>query len=159
MARKFRKTKLRKQYHVTRYRPVPRTLSDIMRRLARRSSNAPELMSPESLRAQRAPIVEPGHLFKGVTIRPSLEERTREQVAQQGMKTPENLFGDQRMALPGAPLVSPQELDLLPGQPLPEMILQPLPEPAEQQAAGAPAQAEAGRASDLSHSDSSHEVL
>lgn len=157
MARKLRKTKLRKQYHVTRYRPVPRTLSDIMRRLARRSSNAPELMSPESLRAQRAPIVEPGNLFKGVTIRPSLEERTREQVAQQGMKTPENLFGDQRMALPGAPLVSPQELDLLPGQPLPEIMLRPLPEP-EQQVENVPASHSDASARSKS-SDSSHEVL
>ncbi|HEY9842626.1 MAG TPA: hypothetical protein V6D23_19335 [Candidatus Obscuribacterales bacterium] len=113
---------------MTRYRPVPRTLSDIMRRLSRRPSNAPELMTPEQLCSQRAPMLDPAELFKGVTVRPA-EAQTREQVAQEGMKTPESLFGEQRLALPGAALTSPQELDLLPGQPLPEIWLEPLPEP------------------------------
>lgn len=99
-----------------------------MRRLPRRQSNASELMAPEQLLAQRAPFTDPAELFKGVTIRPA-ETRTREQVADEGMKSPENLFGEQRLALPGAPLISPQELDLLPGQPLPEIVLEPLPDP------------------------------
>lgn len=99
-----------------------------MRRLARRSSNAPELMSPEKLRAQRAPFVEPGELFKSVTVRPA-PEQDRRQIAAQGMKNPENLFGDQRLAQPGTQLTSPQELDLLPGQPFPDIRLEPLPEP------------------------------
>lgn len=114
---------------MTRYRPVPRTLSDILRRLARRPSNAPELMSPERLRDQRAPISDPAQLFQGVTVRPSQESQTREQVAREGMKTPDSLFGSAKIAETGAPLASPQELDLLPGQPLPEIWLQPLPEP------------------------------
>lgn len=114
---------------MTRYRPVPRTLSDILRRLARRPSNSPELMSPERLRDQRAPISDPAQLFQGVTVRPSQESLTREQVAREGMKTPDSLFGSAKLAETGLPLASPQELDLLPGQPLPEIWLQPLPEP------------------------------
>lgn len=124
---------------MTRYRPVPRTLSDIMRRL-KRPSNAPELMSPEQLQAQRAPMTDPGQLFHKVTIRPSQESQTRSQVAREGMKTPEQLFGEQRIAQPGAALSSPQELDLLPGQVLPEIQLKPLPEaPAPQAAPARPA--------------------
>lgn len=114
---------------MTRYRPVPRTLSDILRRLGRRPSNAPELMSPERLREQRAPMVDPSQLFQGVTIRPSQELTTRQQVASEGMKTPGSLFGGARLADSGVELSSPQQLDLLPGQPPPEIWLKPLPEP------------------------------
>lgn len=113
---------------MTRYRPVPRTLSDIMRRLERRQTNAPEWMTPEQLRSQRAPFVDPGQLFARVQIRPDQTQATREQIASEGMKTPNHLFGEQAMALPGALLQSPQHLDLLPGLPLPEIVLEPLPE-------------------------------
>ena len=113
---------------MTRYRPVPRTLSDIMRRLERRQTNAPEWITPEQLVSQRAPFVDPDRLFAKVTVRPDQTQATREQVATEGMKTPNHLFGEQAMALPGLLLNSPQQLDLLPGLPLPEIILKPLPE-------------------------------
>lgn len=78
-------------------------------------------MPPEVLQQQQVPMVDPETLFRGVTIRPSSPLPTPEQ-----MKTPDSLFGDQRLAEPGHSLKSPQELDLLPGQPLPEIQLEPL---------------------------------
>lgn len=100
-----------------------------MRRLARRPSNAPELMPPERLIAQRAPMVDPAQLFQSVTVRPDPDAETRAQVAREGFKNPAALFGEQSLAKPGQPLPSPQQLDLLPGLPLPQTLLQPLPEP------------------------------
>lgn len=116
---------------MTRYRPVPRTLSDMMRRLAKRPQNAPELLPPEALAKQRAPMVDPKQLFQGVTLRASQEAQTRQQIAREGFKSPEALFGEQRLAEPGQQLTSPQALDMLPGQPLPEIQLAPLPSDAE----------------------------
>lgn len=120
----------RKTECVSQNRPVPRTLSNILKRLSQkpRESNAPELMSPEELLQQRAPMLDPEVLFRGVSVRPSLDAQTRQQIAEEGMKTPDMLFGDRKMALPGHHLASPQELDILPGQALPEIILQPLPQ-------------------------------
>ncbi|MBF2053032.1 MAG: hypothetical protein IGS03_06150 [Candidatus Sericytochromatia bacterium] len=116
---------------MTRYRPVPRTLSDLMRRLAKRPQNAPELLPPEALAAQRVPMVDPRQLFQGVTIRASQDAQTRQQIAREGFKSPEALFGEQRLATPGQNLASPQALDMLPGQPQPEIQLAPLPSDAE----------------------------
>lgn len=135
---------------MTRYRPVPRTLSDILRRLGRRPSNAPELMSPERLREQRAPMVDPSQLFQGVTIRPSQELTTRQQVASEGMKTPASLFGGARLADSGVELSSPQQLDLLPGQPPPDIWLQPLPEPLPEKGAEKGSENESNPTSDSS---------
>lgn len=106
---------------MTRQRPVPRTLSEILRRLTPREQNAPELMPPEMLQKQTAPIVDPEALFRGVAIRPGQPLPTPDQ-----MKTPAHLFGEQQIAEPGHVLKSPHELDLLPGQPLPEIHLEPL---------------------------------
>ncbi len=133
---------------MTRYRPVPRTLSDILRRLGRRPSNAPELMSPERLREQRAPMVDPSQLFQGVTIRPSQELTTRQQVASEGMKTPASLFGGARLADSGVELSSPQQLDLLPGQPQPDIWLQPLPEPLPEKSAEKGSENQSGSSTD-----------
>jgi len=88
-------------------------------------------MSPEDLLSQPAPMLDPEELFRGVSVRPSLEQQTRDQIAQEGMKTPDNLFGGRQLAKPGQQLASPQELDFLPGQVLPEIILDPLPEPSK----------------------------
>ena len=66
-------------------------------------------------------MVDPEALFRGVAIRPGQALPTPDQ-----MKTPTHLFGDQQIAEPGHLLKSPHELDLLPGQPLPEIHLEPL---------------------------------
>lgn len=120
---------IQKDGTVTRYRPVPRTLSDIMKRLPPRRRNAPDLMSPEELKQSKAPLVEPAALFKSVTARPSNNDQTRQEVSQQGMRQPGQLFGPLQMAAPGLSLSSPQELDLLPGLPLSNLVFEPLPAP------------------------------
>jgi hypothetical protein len=102
-----------------------------MRRLAKRPQNAPELLPPEALAKQRAPMVDPKQLFQGVTIRASQEAQTRQQIAREGFKSPEALFGEQRLAEPGQGLASPQALDMLPGQPPADIQLAPLPSDAE----------------------------
>lgn len=85
-------------------------------------------MSPEELLNQRAPMLDPEELFRGVSIRASSDQKTRDQIAQEGMKTPDKLFGERQLAKPGQALASPQELDMLPGQALPDIILEPLPQ-------------------------------
>ncbi len=122
---------IQKDGTVTRYRPVPRTLSDIMKRLPPRRRNAPELISPEELRQSKASLLEPEALFKSVTARPSHSEQTRQEIGQQGMRQPGQLFGPLQLATPGQKLSSPQELDLLPGLSLAKVVFEPLPEPAE----------------------------
>lgn len=102
-----------------------------MRRLAKRPQNAPELLPPEALAKQRAPMVDPTQLFQGVTLRASQETQTRQKIAQEGFKSPEVLFGEQRLADRGQILSSPQSLDILPGQPMPPIQLVPLPSDAE----------------------------
>lgn len=92
----------------------------------------PELLSPEQLVLQRAPMVDPAALFKGVTLRAAESASVREAVAREGMKNPASLFGDQQLAEPGQPLASPQALDLLPGLPRPPIVLAPLPPPTEE---------------------------
>ncbi|MGV3526831.1 MAG: hypothetical protein ACO1RX_21615 [Candidatus Sericytochromatia bacterium] len=100
-----------------------------MRRLARTPERMPELLSPEQLVLQRAPMVDPAALFKGVTLRASESAAVREAVAREGMKNPGSLFGEQQLAEPGQDLASPQALDLLPGLPRPPIVLAPLPAP------------------------------
>jgi len=102
-----------------------------MRRLSKRPQNAPELMSPAELQAQKPQMLDPKQLFQGVTVRPSQIGQTRELIAQEGIKDPSRLFGDQCLAAPGQALSSPHALDILPGQPLPEINLVPLPSDAE----------------------------
>lgn len=72
-------------------------------------------------------MVNPEQLFKGVTVRASVPDQTLEAIAREGIKPPEQLFQDQRLAQPGQSLASPQELDFLPSQGHPEIILSPLP--------------------------------
>lgn len=114
----------------------------MMRRLSRTPERMPELMSPEQLQQQRAPMVDPAALFKGVVLRAAESAAGRD-----GMKNPASLFGDQQIAEPGQSLASPQSLDLLPGLPRPPIVLEPLPpEPvAPQTERTAPYVADSGR--------------
>lgn len=100
-----------------------------MKRLPPRRRNAPELISPDELLQTKAPLIEPADLFKSVTARPSYVEETRQEVIQQGMRQPGELFGPLQIATPGQSLRSPQALDLLPGLPLKNLLLEPLPKP------------------------------
>jgi hypothetical protein len=88
---------------VGKYRPVPRTLSDIIRKVSQAplSDQEPvELLSPEQLRAAgQVSMQDPSILFKGVTVVPSPPAPLPEE-----MKTPGQLFGKQAFATPGSPL-------------------------------------------------------
>lgn len=82
------------------YRPVPRTLSDIIRKVTQStpSDQEPtELLSPEQLRAAgQVSMVDPSALFQGVTILPNPPA--------ENIKTPDQLFGKQAFAKPGQTL-------------------------------------------------------
>ena len=72
---------------MTHQRPVPRTLSDILKRLKQPGpSNAPArpLMSPEALAQTKAPITDPKALFQGVNIRPPSKKGLQAQDFRQG---------------------------------------------------------------------------
>jgi len=84
---------------VGKYRPVPRTLSDIIRKVTQSTpeQEPTELLSPEQLRAAgQVPMLDPSVLFQGVTILPSPPPEE--------IKPPDQLFGKQAFAKPGKPL-------------------------------------------------------
>lgn len=116
---------------MTHQRPVPRTLSDILKRLKQPGpSNAPArpLMSPEALAQTKAPITDPKALFQGVNIRPPSKKELQaqaiyEQIIAAGMTEPEAIFGQRAMAKKGQKLAAPHALDLEPTQPMEPIVL------------------------------------
>lgn len=113
---------------MTHQRPVPRTLSDIFRRLKKPADPNGALMSPEALSQLKAPIRDPKQLFEGVTARPAREQERKAQALQQQIKTqgmtpPDAIFGSRAIAAPGQKLAKPYELDLEPTQPKDPIVL------------------------------------
>jgi hypothetical protein len=116
---------------VTHQRPVPRTLSDILKRLKKPGPSrepAGTLMSPEALSQTKAPITDPNSLFKGVKARPPskkelLAQAIYEEIIAAGMTDPENIFGNRALAKKGQKLAAPHALDLEPTQPMAPIIL------------------------------------
>lgn len=102
------------------YRPVPRTLSEIIRKVSQSPPSAAspaELLSPEQLRAAgQVSMLDPTQLFQGVTILPTPPAPE--------IKTPDQLFGKQAFAKPGQPLKGLAEMlpaRRQPTSPLPTM--------------------------------------
>ncbi len=116
---------------MTHQRPVPRTLSDILKRLKKPGplgDPANTLMSPEALSQTKAPITDPKALFKGVNARPlsKKEQQARaiyEEIKAAGMREPEAIFGQRAMAKKGQKLAAPHALDLEPTQPIAPIVL------------------------------------
>lgn len=116
---------------MTHQRPVPRTLSDILKRLKKPGplgEPADALMSPEALSQIKAPITDPNALFKGVNARPlsKKEQQARaiyEEIKAAGMREPEAIFGQRAMAKKGQKLAAPHALDLEPTQPIAPIVL------------------------------------
>lgn len=115
---------------MTHQRPVPRTLSDILKRLKKPGplSSADALMSPEELSQLKAPIVEPKALFKNVNARPLNKKELQaraiyEEIKAAGMREPEAIFGNRSLAKKGHKLAAPHALDLEPTQPMMPIVL------------------------------------
>jgi len=115
---------------VGKYRPVPRTLSEILRKVSQSSNSSEpvELISPEQLvEAGKAPLHDPQELFNGVTILPTPPEALDPEI-----RTPDQLFGKQAFAAPGKAMKSLQEM-LPPRKPTsPLSPRPPKPDPTEQ---------------------------
>lgn len=94
---------------VAKYKPVPRTLSDaVMKIAATADASVPApLVTPQELRRVRPAFPDPQALFRNVSIRPAPPP--------QDMRSPQTLFGEQALAQPGSLLLGPT--DLLPNAP------------------------------------------
>ena len=113
---------------MARQRPVPRTLSDILKRIQKPSRDPEGLISPEELTQIKPPITEPGELFKNMSPRPlnpqeEQAEAARERLSREGIANPSTLFGGRSWATPGQTLAQPHELDFEPTQPQEPVVL------------------------------------